>query len=62
MTISPRGMNYHEIKAEGVVVMDLMGKVNERNRKPSVEYSMHRIFYPHLQPIFIGSLPSECGF
>lgn len=51
MAISPSGMDYFEIKAEDVVVMDLMGNRIEGERKPSVEYEMHLIFYTQRQDI-----------
>lgn len=51
MAISPSGMNYHDILPEDIVVMDLLGNVIEGHRKPSVEHSMHRIFYTDRQDI-----------
>lgn len=45
MAMSPSGMNYYSIQSKDVVVMDLTGKIIEGLRKPSVEHSMHRIFY-----------------
>ncbi|MEM6316579.1 MAG: L-fuculose-phosphate aldolase [Bacteroidota bacterium] len=49
--VSPSGLPYHEITAEDVVVMDLTGRVVEGKRKPSVEHTMHRIFYTDRQDI-----------
>lgn len=51
MAMSPSGMNYHKIKPEDIVVMDLTGKIIEGNRRPSVEHSMHCIFYTDRQDI-----------
>jgi len=51
MAMSPSGMNYHDIQPEDVVIMDLTGKIIEGHRKPSVEHSMHRIFYTDRQDI-----------
>lgn len=51
MVMSPSGMHYHDIRPEDMVVMDLTGKVVEGFRKPSVEHSMHRIFYTDRQDI-----------
>ncbi|MFK7982703.1 MAG: L-fuculose-phosphate aldolase [Saprospiraceae bacterium] len=51
MAMSPSGMNYYEIKPKDIVVMDLTGKVVDGRRKPSVEHSMHRIFYTDRQDI-----------
>jgi len=45
MAISPSGMDYFETQPEDVVVMDLSGNIVEGSRKPSVEHSMHTIFY-----------------
>ncbi len=43
--ISPSGIDYFEMEAEDVVVVDLDGKVVDGNRKPSSECDLHRIFY-----------------
>lgn len=51
MAMSPSGMNYHEIQAEDVVIMDLTGQIVDGRRKPSVEHSMHRIFYTDRQDV-----------
>ncbi|MEM1119568.1 MAG: L-fuculose-phosphate aldolase [Bacteroidota bacterium] len=45
LAMSPSGLPYHETQPEDVVILDLTGKVVEGHRKPSVENSMHRIFY-----------------
>lgn len=45
MVISPSGIDYFETTVEDIVVMDLEGNIVEGNRKPSVEYPMHSIFY-----------------
>ena len=45
MVISPSGMDYFETEPEDIVVMDLSGNIVDGNRKPSVEHSMHTIFY-----------------
>ncbi len=39
--IKPSGMNYPDIKAEDVVVMNLDREVVEGTRKPSIEYNFH---------------------
>lgn len=51
MAISPSGMDYFDTKPEDVVVMDLDGNIVEGKRKPSVEYSMHAIFYKKRQDV-----------
>ena len=51
MAISPSGMNYHDIQPKDIVIMDLTGKIVEGHRKPSVEHSMHRIFYTDRQDV-----------
>lgn len=43
--ISPSSMDYHEIRPEDVVVMDLEGRIVDGVRKPSIENVMHRIYY-----------------
>lgn len=45
MVISPSGLDYHLMKSEDVVVMDLQQKVVDGTRKPSSEYRLHSIFY-----------------
>lgn len=43
--LSPSGMDYMEIEAEDVVVMNLMDQAVDGERKPSTEYALHRILY-----------------
>ena len=43
--ISPSGMDYFEMEAEDVVVLDLDAKIVDGKRKPSSEFELHRIFY-----------------
>ena len=43
--ISASGIDYFEMEAEDVVVMDINGKVVDGSRKPSSEHELHRIFY-----------------
>ena len=43
--ISPSGIDYFEMEAEDVVVLDLDGNVVDGTRKPSSECDLHRIFY-----------------
>lgn len=43
--ISPSGIDYFEMEAEDVVVLDLDGKIVDGKRKPSSECDLHRIFY-----------------
>ncbi len=45
MVLSPSSMEYHTIKPEDVVVLDLEGNKVDGDRKPSSEYNMHSIFY-----------------
>lgn len=43
--MSPSSMDYHLIKPEDVVIMDLEGRVVDGSRKPSIENVMHRNYY-----------------
>ena len=45
VAISPSGMDYFDVTAEDVVIIDLEGNVVEGNRTPSSEVSMHLIYY-----------------
>lgn len=45
LAIKPSGMQYEDIQAEDVVVMDLQGHIIEGNRKPSSEYALHALMY-----------------
>jgi L-fuculose-phosphate aldolase len=51
MAISPSGMDYFVMMPEDVVVMDLYEKVVDGLRKPSVEYSLHAIFYKNREDV-----------
>lgn len=43
--ISPSGMDYFEMQAEDVPVINLDGEICEGTRKPSSELDMHRLLY-----------------
>lgn len=45
MAISPSGIEYHKLKPEDIVVLDLDHHIVEGVNKPSSELSMHSIFY-----------------
>ncbi len=45
VAISPSGMDYFDVTAEDVVIIDLDGNVVDGNRTPSSEVSMHLIYY-----------------
>ncbi|HHY08979.1 MAG TPA: L-fuculose-phosphate aldolase [Firmicutes bacterium] len=45
MAIKPSGIDYMEIKAEDVPIMDLVGNRVDGQTMPSSEYEMHAIFY-----------------
>ncbi|MDO5725599.1 MAG: L-fuculose-phosphate aldolase [Tissierellia bacterium] len=45
MLISPSGIEYHKIKPEDIVVMDLDGNIISGDKKPSSEHEMHSIVY-----------------
>ncbi len=45
VAIKPSGMEYSEIKAEDVVVVDLDRNIIEGSRKPSSELALHLAFY-----------------
>lgn len=52
IAISPSGIEYEKIRLEDIVITDLEGNIIEGNKKPSSEYSMHRIFYQKRDDIF----------
>lgn len=45
MAISPSGIEYDDLAAEDVVVLDLEHNIIEGTKKPSSELAMHSIFY-----------------
>lgn len=45
MVISASGLDYFQVQPEDIVVMNMAGKVIDGKRKPSSEWSMHKIFY-----------------
>ncbi len=45
VAISPSGIDYHEMNADDVVVVDLDGNTVDGHRKPSSELEMHLIYY-----------------
>jgi len=45
MAITPSGLDYMEMEADDVVIMDLQGKTVDGCRRPSSEHMMHSIFY-----------------
>lgn len=45
MAITPSGVNYFDITAEDIVILDLDGNVIEGSRKPSSESGLHLGFY-----------------
>lgn len=45
MAITPSGIDYFEMTAEDIVVLNLEGKIVEGTRKPSSEWQMHLINY-----------------
>lgn len=45
MAISPSGIEYHDLTAEDIVVLDLQHNIVDGIHKPSSELSMHSIFY-----------------
>lgn len=45
MLITPSGIEYHKIKPEEIVLMDLEGNVIEGHMKPSSEFGMHSEIY-----------------
>lgn len=52
MAISPSGMEYQDIEAQDVVVMDLSGNIVDGKRKPSSEYQIHRILYENRMDMY----------
>ncbi|MCT4686236.1 L-fuculose-phosphate aldolase [Vallitalea sp.] len=51
MAITPSGIDYYEMKPEDIVIMDLEDNVVDGDKRPSSEYSMHRIFYKERKDI-----------
>jgi len=45
MAIKPSGIDYLDIRAEDVAIMDLNGNQVDGSKAPSSEYEMHSIFY-----------------
>jgi L-fuculose-phosphate aldolase len=45
MAITPSGIDYMDIQAEDIVIMDLEGNTVDGDKRPSSEYDMHRVFY-----------------
>ncbi|WP_027398757.1 L-fuculose-phosphate aldolase [Anaerovorax odorimutans] len=52
IAISPSGMDYFETTPLDITIMDLKGNLVEGERKPSVEYEMHLIFYKNRKNVF----------
>ncbi len=52
IAITPSGMDYYEIKAKNIVVMDMEGNIVEGENKPSSEYEMHKICYEKRKDVF----------
>lgn len=51
LAISPSGMDYLQITAEDVVLLNLDGTIAEGKRKPSVEWNLHTLIYENRQDI-----------
>ncbi|MCT4594316.1 MAG: L-fuculose-phosphate aldolase [Anaeromicrobium sp.] len=51
MAITPSGIDYFKMKPEDVLIMDLNGNVIDGHKRPSSEYSMHKIFYEKREDI-----------
>lgn len=45
IAITPSGVDYDKITAEGIVVMDLNGKIVDGTMKPSIEWPLHTAVY-----------------
>nr|WP_314267223.1 L-fuculose-phosphate aldolase [uncultured Moellerella sp.] len=45
MAISPSGVDYFVLQPEDIVIMDKDARIVDGKRKPSSEWSMHKIFY-----------------
>ncbi|QMV15996.1 L-fuculose-phosphate aldolase [Vibrio spartinae] len=45
MAISASGVDYFSAKPEDIVILDMDGKIVDSQRKPSSEWSMHKVFY-----------------
>lgn len=49
--ITPSGIDYLDMEAEDVVVLDMKGHIADGSRKPSSEVELHRIFYERREDI-----------
>ena len=49
--ITPSGIDYFEMEAEDVVVLNMAGHVIDGSRRPSSEVELHRIFYENRSDI-----------
>ena len=49
--LTPSGMDYFEMEASDIVVLDLEGRIVDGCRKPSSELELHRIFYQRREDI-----------
>ncbi|NWO12594.1 class II aldolase/adducin family protein [Virgibacillus sp.] len=45
MGITPSGIDYHQLREQDIIIMDLYGNVVEGELKPSSEFQMHSIVY-----------------
>ena len=43
--ITPSGIDYFQMDADDIVVLDMNGKIADGKRRPSSEVELHRIFY-----------------
>ncbi len=49
--LTPSGIDYFEMEASDIVVLDLQGRIVDGCRKPSSELELHRIFYQRRKDI-----------
>jgi len=49
--ITPSGVDYNAIKAEGVAILDMEGRVIDGNMKPSIEWPMHLAVYRNREDV-----------
>ncbi|HYE80987.1 MAG TPA: class II aldolase/adducin family protein [Clostridia bacterium] len=51
MAITPSGVDYNDIPAEGIVIMDMEGRIVAGNMKPSIEWPMHLEVYKNRKDV-----------
>ncbi len=51
VAITPRGLNYDEMKAEDIVILNMKGRCTHSLREPSSEFRLHLGIYQHRKDV-----------